>query len=368
MSFIKKINRQTFRNCAAFHSAVRNLSMKRTRAVAKTNVTERENKNNDTTKIKSEDSDLHTVVHNLQNEKQINTLEPSSENTQTSDQKQKTKLNFKSLKNRHKRINEELEPNTPPPKNKSRAVVDLEMMKAELKQLEDPPVSVWEKELSSNRLPYSFFDSPCEELAQNLLGKVLVRCLENGTVLKGRIVETESYLGTIDKASHTYQNKVTPRNIPMYMPPGTIYVYMTYGMYHCFNISSQESGRYVLIKAVEPLLGLDYMELLRNMKYGKDRKENKLVDNVRFFKRYELCNNPSKICIAFVIDEDNFNQKKIYESDNLWIECDPYIKSTTIVAAGSQNGVKPKMCRYYVLGSSSVTHRDIKAEEYAYDN
>lgn len=127
----------------------------------------------------------------------------------------------------------------PPPKNKARAVVDLKMMKEELKQLEDPPLTVWEKEICSNRLPYSFFDCPCEELAQSLLGKILVRCLENGTILKGRIVETEGYLGVIDKASHTYQNKVTPRNIPMYMPPGTIYVYMTYGMYHCFNISSQ---------------------------------------------------------------------------------------------------------------------------------
>lgn len=66
-----------------------------------------------------------------------------------------------------------------------------------------------------------------------------MRKLENGKILKGRIVETESYLGGIDKASQTYQNKVTPRNVPMYMPPGTIYVYLTYGMYHCFNISSQ---------------------------------------------------------------------------------------------------------------------------------
>lgn len=237
--YVFQVSRQTFKNCAAFHSVVRNLSMKRTRAIAKTNLTERENKNNDKTEIKSENSDRKKVVQNLQNEKEIDLLEPSSENIQTSNQKKESKLNFESLKNRHKRINEELVPNVPPPKNKARAVVDLEMMKAELKQLEDPPVSAWEKELSSNRLPYSFFDSPCEELAQNLLGKVLVRCLENGTILKGRIVETESYLGTIDKASHTYQNKVTPRNIPMYMPPGTIYVYMTYGMYHCFNISSQ---------------------------------------------------------------------------------------------------------------------------------
>lgn len=70
-------------------------------------------------------------------------------------------------------------------------------------------------------------------------GKILVRKLENGTILKGRIVETESYLGAVDKASHTYQYRVSARNLPMYMPPGTIYVYFTYGMYHCFNLSSQ---------------------------------------------------------------------------------------------------------------------------------
>ncbi|XP_012145446.1 putative 3-methyladenine DNA glycosylase isoform X2 [Megachile rotundata] len=361
MSFIKKINRQTFRNCAAFHSAVRNLSMKRTRAVAKTNVTERENKNNDTTKIKSEDSDLHTVVHNLQNEKQINTLEPSSENTQTSDQKQKTKLNFKSLKNRHKRINEELEPNTPPPKNKSRAVVDLEMMKAELKQLEDPPVSVWEKELSSNRLPYSFFDSPCEELAQNLLGKVLVRCLENGTVLKGRIVETESYLGTIDKASHTYQNKVTPRNIPMYMPPGTIYVYMTYGMYHCFNISSQGEGCAVLIRAVEPLQG---MECMNNQRTSKKTSTSKKT--LKELKTHELCNGPSKLCMAFQLHK-NHSKYSLCTWKSLWIENGDMedIKIVKCRRIGIDNYGEEwtnKPLRYYIYGSKAVSKRNKEAE------
>lgn len=114
------------------------------------------------------------------------------------------------------------------------------------------------------------------------------------------------------------------------------------------------------------MLGLDYMELLRNMKYEKNIREKRIVKNVQSFKRYELCNSPSKICIAFVIDEDTFNQKKIYECNNLWVEYDPYIKSTTIVAASSHNDSKEKMCRYYVLGSSSVSHRDIKSEENAY--
>lgn len=73
-----------------------------------------------------------------------------------------------------KKVNEEYELNIPPPKNKARAMVDLKMMKEELKQLEDPPLTVWEKEICSNRLPYSFFDCPCEELAQSLLGNLII--------------------------------------------------------------------------------------------------------------------------------------------------------------------------------------------------
>lgn len=125
----------------------------------------------------------------------------------------------------------------------------------------------------------------------------------------------------------------------------------------------------MLIKTVEPILGLDYMELLRNMQYEKNKKEKKIVKNVQRIKQYELCNSPSKICTAFVIDEDNFDQKKIYESNELWIECDPYIKSTTIVAAPANNSEHSewKIWRYYVLGSASVIHRDIKSEEHAYN-
>lgn len=87
-------------------------------------------------------------------------------------------------------------------------------------------------------LPFSFFNTPCIELAKALLGKILVRKMLNGVLLKGIIVETESYLGGLDKASISYGGKITEKSKPMYMKPGTTFVYITYGMYNLINISS----------------------------------------------------------------------------------------------------------------------------------
>lgn len=71
------------------------------------------------------------------------------------------------------------------------------------------------------------------------LSKVLVRRHSDGTELRGRVVETEAYLGGEDKASHSAGGKRTERNTAMFMKPGTIYVYPIYGIYLCMNISSQ---------------------------------------------------------------------------------------------------------------------------------
>ena len=105
------------------------------------------------------------------------------------------------------------------------------------------------------RLGRDFFDIPTETLAVALLGKIVCRKTEQGDLLCGKITETEAYLGEIDRACHAYGGKRTARNAPMYGPPGTAYVYFIYGMYHCFNISSKESGACVLIRALEPLAG-----------------------------------------------------------------------------------------------------------------
>ncbi|XP_012219475.1 putative 3-methyladenine DNA glycosylase isoform X2 [Linepithema humile] len=252
---------------------------------------------------------------------------------------------------------EKLKPTVSPGKGKLRSVVDLQMMKDELSSLEDPPVTPWEKELSSGRLQYKFFDVPCEELAQKLLGKVLVRHLENGTILKGRIVETEGYLGAVDKASHSYQNKVTPRNLPMYMPPGTIYIYMTYGMYHCFNISSQGDGCAVLVRALDPLEGVECMSYQRSI--AKTKKNG--------LKPHELCNGPSKLCIAYQLNKQ-YSKYSICTWKSLWIEDDgasedfQIIKSSRIGidSCGAEWAKKP--LRYYIYNNKSVSKRDKKAE------
>jgi len=90
------------------------------------------------------------------------------------------------------------------------------------------------------RLLAAFYDQPCVELARNLLGKYVVRISsEDGKRLSGRIVETEAYVGTEDRASHSYGGRRTARNEAMYMPSGTSYVYNIYGIYTCINISGR---------------------------------------------------------------------------------------------------------------------------------
>lgn len=90
------------------------------------------------------------------------------------------------------------------------------------------------------KLGRRFYDQDAVTLAKALLGKVLCRKLP-GTdqILKGTIVETEAYPGVGDAASHSFKGVPTESSMPMFMEPGTAYVYFTYGMYHCFNVSSK---------------------------------------------------------------------------------------------------------------------------------
>ncbi|MBN1249754.1 MAG: DNA-3-methyladenine glycosylase [Anaerolineae bacterium] len=134
-------------------------------------------------------------------------------------------------------------------------------------------------------LPRSFYSREPVEVARELIGKRLVRALDDA-VLVSRIVETEAYRGTGDAASHASGGR-TARNAPMFGPPGHAYVYFIYGMHWMFNISAHPADvpGAVLIRALQPEVGIDTMRRLRNQSTGR-----------------LLTNGPAKLAQALAID------------------------------------------------------------------
>lgn len=154
------------------------------------------------------------------------------------------------------------------------------------------------------KLSRSFYTEPTLTIAKKLLGKYLVHHTSQGKLV-GKIVETEAYIGPFDKASHAYKNKLTQRNQAEFLIGGHIYIYLVYGMYWQINISSSGAGKpeCVLLRALEPMQGLERMKQLR---YNKNVKN--------------LTNGPGKLCVAMKLDKsfygvDLVNNSKIYLED-----------------------------------------------------
>ncbi len=137
------------------------------------------------------------------------------------------------------------------------------------------------------RLSREFYMGDTVEIARALLGKYLVRRLPDGTVLAGRLTETEAYIGRCDKACHAYNYRRTERTATLFGPPGHAYIYFIYGMYHCLNVVTEPEGEpaAVLIRAMEPVSGTD---TIRRLRFG-DKP-------LTAYRKKNFLNGPSKLC------------------------------------------------------------------------
>ena len=191
------------------------------------------------------------------------------------------------------------------------------------------------------KLSRSFYSRSALEVASDLLGKVLVRRLEN-RVLAGRIVETEAYVGPHDLACHASKG-YTPRTSIMFGPPGYVYVYMIYGFYFCLNVVTERRGypAAVLIRAVEPLKNLDLMRELRN---NPVRETN-------------IASGPGKLCMAMSIDKQ-LNGANLLGA-TIWIEdrkLDPGpIGTSPRIGVDYAGDYKNKPWRFFVDGCPHVS-------------
>jgi len=184
-------------------------------------------------------------------------------------------------------------------------------------------------------------------VARQLLGKLIVMPDDDGAVTSAMIVETEAYLGTGDRAAHSYGGRRTPRNEVMYGPPGHVYVFFIYGMYYQFNIVTgpAEHPHAILIRGAEPVAGIEKMYQRRNVK-GSVKKMS------------DLASGPGKLCIAMAIDR-SLNGECLLDG-RIWLE--EYRRFTDDeISVGKRIGIDyagedaDLMLRFWVKDNPSVS-------------
>ncbi|HKM51090.1 MAG TPA: DNA-3-methyladenine glycosylase [Candidatus Bathyarchaeia archaeon] len=188
-------------------------------------------------------------------------------------------------------------------------------------------------------IPRAFYARGTVSVARSLLGKYLVRVRGNATLVC-RIVEVEAYRGRDDPASHAFHG-MTSRNMPMFGQPGQSYVYFTYGNHYCLNVTTQPPGKpaAVLIRAVEPLHGI---EMMRQLRSG--------VPDL------QLTNGPGKLTKALDIDK-SLNQIDLTRNGPLFI-AKPSHEELIIICRSSRIGIstgKERLWRFYIRSNLYVS-------------
>ena len=146
-------------------------------------------------------------------------------------------------------------------------------------------------------LPRTFYDRDTVRAARALLGQYLVRALPDGEELICRITETEAYVGRMDKACHAYGYKRTPRTQTLFARPGTAYIYLIYGMYHCLNFVTEPEGEpaAVLIRGVQPVQTGD---IIAKNRFGRKMKE------LTSYQKKNFLNGPGKLCGGLLLTRE----------------------------------------------------------------
>ena len=190
-------------------------------------------------------------------------------------------------------------------------------------------------------LSRAFYGRNTVRVAEELLGKILVRRLGR-SVLEGVIVETEAYRGRDDPASHAYRGP-TRRNEVMFGESGRAYVYFTYGMHYCLNVTTENIGEAgaVLIRAVQPVRGMTEMKKLRRREQIRD-----------------LCNGPAKLTQAFAVTAA-LNGHDLTLGEKLYITEASHAEPLSI-KIGTRIGIRmggEKLWRFLVEDNQYVSRR-----------
>ena len=201
-----------------------------------------------------------------------------------------------------------------------------------------------------------FLENPSDVAAPLLLGCTLTRTITlNGEKHKlvARIVETEAY-DQDDPASHAFGG-LSERNAAMFGPAGHLYVYVSYGMHHCCNVvcGPEEFGSGCLVRAVEPLEGVEVMRKLREA--GRAGKAHTGRARKHPLKLRDLTNGPGKVCAALGIDKELYGHDLTVEP--LVLDFAPLLLGETIGCSSrvgiSKNADAQK--RFFIEGNAFVS-------------
>jgi DNA-3-methyladenine glycosylase len=192
-----------------------------------------------------------------------------------------------------------------------------------------------------------FFDADPRVVARALLGKLLIRKTRR-SLLAGRIVETEAYLGQGDAAAHAAAGK-TPRNHVLFGPPGRAYVYFVYGNHYCLNVSCLPDGvpGCVLLRALEPVAGIAEMAAGRGIEF---RKETDFA---------KISSGPGRLAEALGITRERDNGKSLVSArSDLRIADDGYrVRRVTVTPRIGIVKSAGRPLRYFIAGNPFVSGR-----------